>query len=415
MRPRSGWSCWVWVAAIAAVAVPAAAQTEPVDPGVPPIVTVTPVAPGDPGATAPAESSGIVTPPIVVPNATTAPANPTPPQDAPAGGTTSPAPAASPASGPAATGTQPLPPPAAAPGAGPADLPPPATNTGVEPAPLPAPAGTAGVSDPGWTHAGPVPVARPLRDGDVYAHFPGYGGLFSVQYGINGDADVGGGLTFFTLSLTAKYAFYHNDYLSVAAFAEIAFPFYKSFWPMSAAGMEYMMFIGLGPLFSLWNDLAELDAGLLLIPSLFWPAEECFDDMTTADTTDQVCRTNPYDTDLVVMPYVYGSIALAGFARLLLGFEHFAVTALDSFSCPEGSTVDPAGVCRDNSTHAVTELERSDAEDVNVPALLLGIRFHGQRFVADIGLHFPMSDLWWDHPVGQYMIFIPSASFGYLW
>jgi hypothetical protein len=98
---------------------------------------------------------------------------------------------------------------------------------------------------------------------------------------------------------------------------------------MSAAGMDYMMFLGLGPLFSLWNDLAELDVGLLLIPSLFWPAEECFDNLATADTTDRVCRTKPYDTDLVVLPYVYGSIALAGFARLLLGFEHFAVAALE--------------------------------------------------------------------------------------
>lgn len=433
MRPMSGWSCWVWIAATAATAVPAAAQTEPADSSMPPVVTVTPVAPEETAATAPAGSDGIVPPPIVVPGTTpppanppspagatpagtTPPRNPAPPADGAAGAATTPANPAVPASGPASGAPPPPPPPPAASArTGPADLPPPATNASAEPAPLPEPAGTAGVSDPGWTHAGPLPVARPLRDGDIYGHFPAYGGLFSLQYGINGDADVGGGLTFFTLALTAKYAFYHDDSLAVAAFAEIAFPFYKSFWPMSAAGMEYMMFLGLGPLFSLWNDLAELDVGLLLIPSLFWPAEECFDNLATADTTDRVCQTKPYDTDLVVLPYVYGSIALAGFARLLLGFEHFAVTALDSFSCPEGSAVDDAGVCRNPTTREVTELQRSDAEDINVPTLLLGFRFHGQRFVADIGLHFPMSDLWWDNSVGRYMIFIPSASFGYLW
>ncbi|MBN1770766.1 MAG: hypothetical protein JXB32_05860 [Deltaproteobacteria bacterium] len=405
MPRRRGGSWWLSAAAVVLAAAPATAQTETTDPTLPPVVTVTPVGPEDPGTTP--TDPGVVTPPVTAPT-------PPPPTDPATGGTAPLTPATQPASGPT-TGPQPLPPPAAGTGDEPPDLPPPATDPGVEPAPLPDPAATEGVADPGWTHAGPVPVARTLREGDVYAQFPGYGGLFSIQYGINGDADVGGGLTFFTLELTAKYSFYHNDYMAISAIAEIAFPFYKSFWPMSAAGLEYMMFIGLGPLFSLWNDLAELDVGLLMIPAMQWPAEECFDDRSTpGDTTDRVCRTNAFDTDFVVMPYVYGSIALAGFARLLFGFEHFAVTALDSYSCPEGNTVDPAGVCRD-STRRVIDLEQGSADDINVPALLLGIRLHGERFVADIGLHFPMSDLWWDHPVGQYMIFIPSASFGYLW
>jgi hypothetical protein len=385
------------------VAAPATAQTETTDPTLPPVVTVTPVAPEDPGtpATNPAPGGTPTLTPAAQP--ATGPVTPPPPPPPP------PPPAGTPGDG-----TAPLPPPAGTPGDGTAALPPPATSPDVDPAPLPDPAAVAGVSDPGWTHLGPVPVARPLRDGDLYAQFPGYGGLFGIQYGINGDADIGGGLTFFTLALSAKYSFYHNDYLAVSAFAELAFPFYKGFWPMSAVGLDYMMFIGLGPLFSLWNDIAELDVGLLMIPAMQWPAEECFDNLSTPDTTDRVCRTNPFDTDFVVMPYVYGSIALAGFAKLTLGFEHFAVTALDSFSCPEGNTVDSAGVCRDGAGQVV-DPERGDAEDINVPALLLGIRLHGERFVADIGLHFPMSHLWWDHSVGQYMIFIPSASFGYLW
>ena len=408
MPRKRGWSCRVMAAVVLLAAAPATAQTETTDPAVPPLVTITPVE-GDPAATDP----NVTTPPPVTVTTTTTP----PPNGAMIAPPVSPPPTGPTATTTPPTGTEPapLPPPATATDQGPAELPPPATEPGVEPAPLPDPAGTVGVSDPGWTHAGPVPVARPLRDGDVYAQFPGYAGLFGIQYGINGDADVGGGLTFFTLSLSAKYSFYHNEYMAISAFAELAFPFYKSFWPMSAAGLEYMMFIGLGPLFSLWNDLAELDVGLLLIPALQWPAEQCWDDASTpGDTTDRVCRTNPFDTDLVVMPYIYGSIALAGFARLLLGFEHFAVTGLDSFTCPEGNTEDSAGVCRDPSGNVV-DLAQGDAEDVNVPALLLGIRFHGQRFVADIGLHFPMSPLWWDHEVGQYMIFIPSVSFGYLW
>ncbi|MBI5485838.1 MAG: hypothetical protein HY905_00750 [Deltaproteobacteria bacterium] len=249
----------------------------------------------------------------------------------------------------------------------------------------------------------------------MFAQILGYMGGFGIQYGINGDVDISGGLTFFTLELAAKYAFYHNDYMSIAALAEIAFPFYKSFWPMSDLGLEYMMFLGFGPLFSIWNDLAELDIGLLMIPALQWPAEECQDNLATAaDTTDSVCHTKPFDTDFLVMPYIYGSIGLAGFARLMLGFEHFAVTARDDFACPQNSPADAAGVCRDPSGTAVSP-ERSDGKDLNIPALLLGIRLHGERFMADIMLHFPMSSEWWDNDVGQYMIFIPTVSFGYLW
>ena len=60
-------------------------------------------------------------------------------------------------------------------------------------------------------------------------------------------------------------------------------------------------------------------------------------------------------------------------------------------------------------------MARGDAPDLNIPALLLGLRLHGERFVADIMLHFPMSQMWWDNDVGQYLIFIPTVSFGYLW
>jgi hypothetical protein len=367
--------------------VPDASTTTP-----PPLVTVQPVEPTDPG---------IVTPPIVVP------ANP-PPANPPPTTTTPPT-------------TQPLPPPAGQ-TTGPDGqvLPPPATDPDVTPAPLPEPAATEGVADPGWTQVGYVPTARPLREGDMYAQILGYMGAFGIQYGINGDADISGGLSFFTLELAAKYSFYHNDYMAISAFAEIAFPFYKGAWPMVSTddhgvGSEYIMFLGFGPLFSLWNDIAELDVGLLMIPALQWPVERCLRDTTSTTDPPGPCinQTRPFDTDLLVMPYVYGSIGLAGFARLMLGFEHFAVTGLDNFDCPTGATRDAAGVCRDAAGTVQSEVQSN--YNKNIPALMLGVRLHGERFVADITLHFPMSQEWWSNSVGQYMVFIPTVSFGYLW
>jgi len=247
-------------------------------------------------------------------------------------------------------------------------LPPPATNPEVTPAELPEPAGTRGVADPGWTQFGLLPTARTLREGDLYAHYIGYMGLFGVQYGINGDADIGAGIGLFTIQLAAKYAFYHDDNVSVAAFAELSFPFYKGYWPMTEMGdgLEYLMLMEFGPLFSLWNDTAELDIGLMMIPVMQWPVSGSF------------------DTDFLVLPYVVGSIGLGGMAKFMFGFEHVALTALERGS------------------------------DLNLPALMIGVRIHGERFLCDIGLHFPMSPLWWDNgPEG--MIFIPSISFGHLW
>ena len=333
-------------ATLVAVAWPAAAQVPPADP---PVVTVTPVPPEDPGL--PSGTGGIVTPPIVVTTTTTPPPPPTtppPPPPPPTTPTPPPPPATteppvSPTTTTTTTTTTP-------PETGQPALPPPATSADVTPAALPDPAATEGVADPGWTQVGFVPTARPLREGDMFAQILGYMGAFGIQYGVTGDLDISAGLSIFTLELAAKYSFYHNDYMAISAIAEIIFPFYANAWPLSgedSMGLKYMMMLGFGPLFSLWNETFELDVGLLMIPAMQWPAEECFDKLSTATPTDDTyCTTEPFDTDFAVMPYVYGSVSLAGYARLMLGFEHIAVAARDEVSCPEGDGLDAGAVCR---------------------------------------------------------------------
>jgi len=116
-------------------------------------------------------------------------------------------------------------------------------------------------------------------------------------------------------------------------------------------------------------------------------------------------KSGGYDVDFLVAPHVLGSISLGGLARLMLGFEHLAMTVLDRTVCP--GTVDP-------TTHACSEPEESEHYDRNIPALMIGVRLHGARFVADIGLHFPLSSDWWDN-VPEGLIFIPTINFGHLW
>jgi hypothetical protein len=133
----------------------------------------------------------------------------------------------------------------------------------------------------------------------------------------------------------------------------------------SSGGLAYEMVLALGPLFSLWNDTAELDIGLLMVPVMQWP------------------NNGDFNTDFVVAPYVVGSIGLGGMAKFMLGFEHLALTALERGS------------------------------DLNYPTLMIGVRIHGERFLCDIGLHFPMSSDFWNWVEG--LVFLPSISFGHLW
>jgi len=357
----------------------------------PPEVIVRPVAPEEGTQDPNAPPTGVVPPPIVVP------ANPPPDT-----GVAAPPPDTGVAVPPPDTGVAAPPPPPPPPDTGIEALPPPASSPEVEPAPLPDPAGLHGVSDPGWTQFGLLPTARTLREGDLYAHYLGYMGLFGVQYGINGDADIGAGLTFFTIELAAKYAFYQTDWMSIAAFAELSFPFYKGEWPMSDAGLEYMMFMGFGPLFSLWNDTAELDVGLLMIPAMQWHQNQCRPE--PADPTHERCSGETFDTDFLVLPHVVGSISLGGLARLMLGFEHLAMTGLDHWTC--GGTLDP-------TTHECSQDWSHENYSRNIPALMIGARIHGQRFVCDIGLHFPLHPDWWG--LADWAIFIPTVTFGHLW
>jgi hypothetical protein len=257
----------------------------------------------------------------------------------------------------------------------------------------------------GWTQLEVLPTARTLREGDVYAHYVGYTGLFGLQYGVNGDVDVGGGLSFFTLELMTKYAFYHNDYMSIAAMAELIFPFYRKYWPMSAMGplgLDYLMLLGLGPLFSLWNDKAELDVGLMFVPVMQWHNSRCNMSGTPAAET---CDGGSYDADFLVMPWVAGSIRLGDFASLLLGFVHLALLGLDDWSC--SAPVDAQGRC------TATEGWQHTRDDRNYPTAMLGVRFNVDRFAIDFGLHFPLHPDWWNYI--DWLVAIPWLSVGHLW
>lgn len=239
------------------------------------------------------------------------------------------------------------------------------------------------MADPAWTQIWFLPTARTLREGDLYAHYIGYTGIFGIQYGINGDADIGAGLGWFTLDLTTKYAFINGDGVAFSAFAAAYIPVVKDFWPYSEAGTKYFLMFGVGPLLSLWNDRAELDIGFLFMPFLQWEGED-----------------DSFDADYPIMPFVAGSVRIGGAARILLGFTNVAALGLDKLICSEH---DATGDCTSSEERGT----------YNLPTILFGFRFHGRSFAADLGLAFPLSQDWWD--TSEYFIAIPFVTFGHLW
>ncbi len=372
-----------WVVAallVLAVGAPAAGQTQPYDPNappppgdIPPEVIIQPVGPESP------PPSTNPPPPVQPPPGMQAPPVQPPPNPPPV----------APDAPPVAPDAPPVDP----------DAPPvdPDAPTAVEDPPPPA-------GDPGWTQLEALPTARTLREGDVYAHYIGYMGAFGLQYGINGDVDVGAGLTFFTIDLAAKYAFYHNDYMSIAAFAELIFPFYRNYWPMSALGLDYLMLIGIGPLFSLWSDKAELDVGLAFVSAPQWHKPQC---VTTGSgsTATTTCDEGAYDADFLVMPWVAGRIRLGDFASMLLGFVHLALLGLDDWTCD--------GTPDDQNRCPAAEGWQHSTTSRNYPTALLGFRFHTDALAVDFGLHFPLHPDWWNYI--DWLIAIPWLTIGHLW
>lgn len=267
-------------------------------------------------------------------------------------------------------------------------LPAPATDPGAPVAELPPPVALRALSDPAWTHIWFLPSARTLREGDLYAHYVGYMGLFGVQYGINGNADIGVGLTWPTLQFAAKYALIQGDGLAFTVFGWMMVPFLKDelMWPYNEGGTRYFLMFSAGPLLSLWNDRAQLDIGLQFLPLLQWEGPE------DGDTT--------FDGDYQIMPWIAGSIRLGGIARVLLGIANVAALGLDELLCVER---DLSGVCIQRGGERGT---------YNIATALFGIRFHGREWAMDIGLAFPMHTDWWDYTD---WIAVPFATFGHLW
>ncbi|MDI7267401.1 MAG: hypothetical protein QME96_05355 [Myxococcota bacterium] len=272
----------------------------------------------------------------------------------------------------------------APPGGDPLALPAPATVPGTPTAELPPPATQQALADPAWTHIWFLPTARTLREGDLYAHYVGYMGLFGVQYGINGDADIGVGLGWMTLQLAAKYALVQGDGLAFSLFSSIMVPIIKDMWPYNADGTRYFLLMSAGPLLSLWNDRAQLDIGFLVMPLLQWEGPE---DNTT------------FDGDYPIMPWIAGSVRLGGIARLLLGVVDVAALGLEELICAD----------RDSDGNCTRREQRGT---YNMATALFGLRFHGRDWAMDIGLAFPLNTDWWDYTS---WIAIPFATFGHLW
>jgi hypothetical protein len=147
-----------------------------------------------------------------------------------------------------------------------------------------------------------------------------------------------------------------------------------------------------GPLFSLWNEKAELDVGVQFIPVLQWHNYNC-------NADGEECGSK-FDGDYLLFPWVAGSIRLGGHARIFGGFAHLATLGLDTWVCEER---DPDG---DACVRSGTMTAR------NIPTLFLGFRIHGREFAADIGLHAPLHPDWWEYTD---WIIVPFATFGHLW
>jgi hypothetical protein len=238
------------------------------------------------------------------------------------------------------------------------------------------------------------PTARTLREADIYAHYLGYMGGFGVQFGVNGDLDLGVGLVPYPLSLTVsgKWAFLQDEDMAFGLFVEFQVPVVKNpFWSDDVA-LDYMLLLATGPVFSLYGAKYELDVGFLFVPVMQWH------------------RGGEFDVDYALFPYVLGSIKLGGSVKMLLGAVHNAVVGLEDWRRRVPVVPDP-------EPHEV--LQRCEWEDgpfdnpaVNVPALMLGFRFHSRNFAADVGIAAPLHPDWWAYTD---WVLVPFATFSHLW
>jgi hypothetical protein len=239
----------------------------------------------------------------------------------------------------------------------PAEPPPPAVEPEEPPPPF----------DPGRGQLAIVPTARPLREGDVLAQYIGYSGLFGVQFGIDGNADIGVGIIPIQLALNieAKVAFVNSEHVALSAFGGFMIPLYRDEWPLSAGGLTYFFTFAFGPLLSLYNDKAELDVGLVFAPTFQWQAD------------------GRYDTDYGLFPWLMGSVRLGDSFRMMLGVVHFGILGLEARG------------------------------DINVPAALLGVRWHNETWAVDFGLGFPLHPDWWD--LGSWAVTLPFLTIAQMW
>ncbi len=207
---------------------------------------------------------------------------------------------------------------------------------------LPAPSGGRVRADPAWTEYFWLPTARTLRARDIAMQYIGYLGLLGVRYGVVEDIDIGIGLPYYVLGLTAdiRAALVQTDSVAFSFWGMAHMPLLRDVLDGRGPVQAGMMYFA-GPLLSFWGDKAGVHLGA------------------------QIAGTSLGRVTLVAHGTV--EVRMGGAMKIIL-------ETVNVFSLNE-----PFFPCRD-----------AVGSSTVLPHILTGVRLHSRRVAVDVGLLYPL-------------------------